>query len=72
MQHHCVRGQKNLHFNKHGKRRKNVGNGLVKLALSTSGAKLAQSSTRQFSYIYQPQNTDACPEISAKERQSCT
>lgn len=42
------------------KGRINVGNGVAKLALYTSRATLAQSSTWQFSYIYQPHNTDAC------------
>lgn len=55
----------------HGQWTKNVANSLAKLALSTNGAKLAQSFTRQFSCIYQPQNTDACLGISAKKRQSC-
>lgn len=54
MQKHYLRGQKNPHFNKHGQGRKNEVNSLAKLAFFTSGAKLAQYSTRQFSCIYRP------------------
>lgn len=71
MQNHYLRGQTNPHLNKHGQGRKNVGNGLAKLAPFPSGTKLAQSSLVQFNYIYRPQNTDACLGICAKQRQSC-
>lgn len=44
-----------------------MGNGLAKLTLSANDAKLAQSFIRQFSCSYQPQNTEACLDISTKK-----
>lgn len=44
-----------------------MSNGLVKLALSTSGAKLTHSKDNIVVFIYQPQNTDTSPGISTNE-----